>query len=388
MRPTFPFQTPPHLDHDPEAQALLAQGPVVLASMGPIDIWLALSYQAARQVLADDRFSREAATRPGGPVKTPVAANPLIVASMEGTRHARVRKLMAQAFSPRMVDRLESHVQSIVDGLLDDLSSPADLFAGLCTPLPTMVICELLGAPYADSDDIRRWARRLFRHTMTPDEVRAGEQDIQAYLASLVAEKRANPDDALISAMAAAQDEGDHLTEAELLANLQGLLIAGHDTTVNQLGNSFVTLFRHPDQLALLRDDPSLTGRAVDELLRYTRLFSAAEPRVTTEPVELAGVQLQAGEPVLPVVTAANRDPAVFPDPDRLDITRNGPPHIGFGHGPHFCLGAQLARLELRVAISATIKRFPNLRLAVAPEDLTYDTGHILRSLDTLPVTW
>lgn len=388
MPATFPFQTPPHLDHDPEAQALLAQGPVVLASMGPIDIWLALSYPAARQVLADDRFSREAATRPGGPVKTPVAANPLIVASMEGTRHARVRKLMAQAFSPRMVDRLESHVQSIVDELLDDLSSPADLFAGLCTPLPTMVICELLGAPYADSDDIRHWARRLFRHTMTPDEVRAAEQDIQAYLAALVAEKRSNPDDALISAMAAAQDEGDHLTEAELLANLQGLLIAGHDTTVNQLGNSFVTLFRHPDQLALLRDDPSLTSRAVDELLRYTRLFSAVEPRVTTEPVELAGVHLQAGEPILPVVTAANRDPAVFEDPDRLDITRTGPPHIGFGHGPHFCLGAQLARLELRTAISSTIKRFPGLHLTTDPDTLTYDTGHILRSLNTLPVAW
>lgn len=201
-------------------------------------------------------------------------------------------------------------------------------------------------------------------------------------------EKRKNPDDALISAMAAAHDAGDHLTEPELLANLSGLLVAGHDTTVNQLGNSFVTLFRHPDQLQLLRDDPSLTGRAVDELMRYTRLFASVEPRVTTEPVELAGVALGADEAVFPVVSAANRDPAAYPDPDRLDITRDGPAHVGFGHGPHFCLGAQLARLELRVAIGTVIKRFPGLRLAVDPAELTYSPNHVLRSLDALPVAW
>jgi cytochrome P450 len=247
-----------------------------------------------------------------------------------------------------------------------------------------MVICELLGAPYADSAHIRRLAKRIFRNTT--DGLAEAQQEMQDYLAGLVREKRANPDDALIAAMVAANDEGDHLTDAELLANLQGLLVAGHDTTVNQLGNSFVTLFRHPDQLQLLRDDPSNAPRAVEELMRYTKLFPASEPRVTTEPVELAGIALPQDAPVLPVVTAANRDPSVYPDPDRLDLTRDSPPHVGFAHGPHFCLGAQLARLELRVAISTTVKRFPGLRPAVDPDELTYDTGSVLRSLNSLPV--
>lgn len=158
MRPTFPFQTPLSLDNDPEAVALLAQGPVMLASMGPVEVWLALSHQAVRQVLSDSRFSREAATRPGGPVNTPAGTNPLVVAGMDGARHARVRKLMAQAFSPRMIDRLEQRIQSIVDSLLDDLSSPAELVEALAVPMPTMVICELLGAPYADcSPAPSRW---------------------------------------------------------------------------------------------------------------------------------------------------------------------------------------------------------------------------------------
>jgi cytochrome P450 len=388
VRPTFPFHTPPQLDGDPEAEALLEIGPVVRGDMGPTKVWLAASYQAVRQVLADDRFSREAATRPGGPVTTPVAADPLLLTSMEGERHARVRKLMTQAFTARMMERLQPRVQSIVDSLLDGLTSPADLVEGLAKPLPTMVICDLLGVPHDRAEDVRRWARQLLANTLT-DDLRNAAHEAQAFLDELVREKRENPDDALISAMVAANDEGDHLTHDELLTNIQGVLAAGHHTTICKLGNSFVTLLRHPDQLQLLRDDPKLIGRAVEELLRYSRLFSSAQPRVTTEPVVLEGVPIGAGEPVLPVVTAANRDPEAFPDPHRFDITRHGPaPHLGFGHGPHFCLGAQLARMELRVALSTTIARLPDLRLAVAPEDLTYDPKQELRALEALPVTW
>jgi cytochrome P450 len=389
LRPTFPFTTPGHLDSEPEAVALLAQAPVVLAKMGPADIWLALSYKAARQVVSDSRFSREAAMRLADPVQLPVAANPVLISSMDGKPHARIRKLMSQAFSPRMVERLEPRIQSIVDSLLDGLESPADLVDGLCVPLPTMVICELLGVPYSEAPAVRGWTRRLFLTTTTPDELRTMQTEVQGWLADLVRQKRAEPDDALISALAAATEAGDHLSEAELLANLQGLLIAGHDTTVNQLGNSFLTLLRHPDQLELLRSAPDLIGRAVEELLRYTRLFTANEPRVTTEPVELDGVQLDAGVPVLPVVVSANRDPDVYPDPDRFDITRDGPaPHVAFGHGPHFCLGAQLARMELRVAIGSVVKRYPGLRLAVDESELTYVPELVFRALHTLPVAW
>jgi cytochrome P450 len=387
MSATFPFTTPRSLDNEPEAQELLAtEGPVVLAKMGPIDIWLALSYAACRQVLTDPRFSREEATRPGGPVTIPSGANPLVLTSMEGRKHARTRKLVASAFSPRMVALLEPRVQSIVDSLLD--AQPTDLVAGLFTPLPTMVICDLLGAPYSDAPDIRRWTGRLMTSVLTPEELREAENDMQGYLADLVEEKRLRPDDQLITALVLAHDEGGHLTSSELLANLQLLLAAGHDTTVNQLGNSLLTLLRHPAELQRLIDSPALIDTAVDELLRFSRLMAATLPRVTTEAVELDGVQLSAGAAVLPIISAANRDPKVFPDPDRLDLGRDGAAPLAMGFGPHYCLGAQLAKLELRIALTSVLKRFPGLRLAVDESELTYRMETNVRALVSLPVTW
>lgn len=389
MSATFPFTTPRSLDNEPEAQELLAsQGPVVLAKMGPIDIWLALSYAACKQVLTDPRFSREDATRPGGPVTVPSGANPLVLSSMEGRKHSRTRKLVASAFSPRRITLLEPRVRAIVDDLLDAMESPADLVEGLCAPLPTMVICELLGAPYSDAPDIRRWTGRLMTSVLTPEELKQAENDMQGYLADLVEEKRVRPDDALITALVAAHDEGGHLTSAELLANLQMLLAAGHDTTVNQLGNSLLTLLRHPAEMRRLIDDPALIGTAVDELLRFSRLMAATLPRVTTEAVELDGVPLAAGAAVLPIISSANRDPSVFPDPDRLDLGRDDGAPVALGHGPHYCLGAQLAKLELRVAITSVLKRFPGLRLAVDESELTYRMETHVRALHALPVRW
>ncbi|MGW6937182.1 cytochrome P450 [Lentzea sp. NPDC054927] len=387
MSATFPFTTPRSLDNEPEAQQLLAsEGPVVLAKMGPIDIWLALSYAACRQVLTDPRFSREEATRPGGPVTIPSAANPLVLTSMEGRKHARTRKLVASAFSPRMVATLEPRVQAIVDALLD--AQPTDLVAGLCTPLPTMVICELLGAPYSDAPDIRRWTGVLMTSVLTPEELRQAENDMQGFLADLVEEKRVRPDDKLITALVEAHDEGGHLTSAEMLANLQMLLAAGHDTTVNQLSNSLLTLLRHPAEMRRLIDDPALIGSAVEELLRYSRLMAATLPRVTTEAVELDGVQLEKGAAVLPILSSANRDPAVFPDPDRLDLGRADAAPLAMGFGPHYCLGAQLAKLELRIALTSVLKRFPGLELAVDESELAYRMETNVRALVSLPVNW
>jgi cytochrome P450 len=387
MSATFPFTTPRSLDSEPEAQQLLAShGPVVPATTGAAPIWLALSYAACRQVLADPRFSRAEATRPGGPVTVPSGANPLILTSMDGTRHARTRKLVAAAFSPRMVALLEPRVQAIVDELLD--AQPRDLVAGLCVPLPTMVICELLGVPCSDAPDIRRWTARLMTSRLTPAELRDAENDMQGYLADLVEEKRLRPDSRLITALVLAHDEGGHLTSAELLANLQLLLAAGHDTTVNQLSNSLLTLLRHPSEMRRLAGDPALIGTAVDELLRFSRLMAATLPRVTTEAVELDGVRLEAGAAVLPVISSANRDPAVFPDPDRLDLGRSGATPLAMGFGPHHCLGAQLAKLELRIALSAVLRRFPSLRLAVDESELSYRTETNVRALVSLPVTW
>jgi cytochrome P450 len=251
-----------------------------------------------------------------------------------------------------------------------------------------MVICELLGAPYSDAPDIRRWTGRLMTSVLTAEELREAENDMQGYLADLVERKRIRPDDKLITALVAAHDEGGHLTSSELLANLQMLLAAGHDTTVNQLGNSLLTLLRHPREMQRLADDPALIGTAVDELLRFSRLMAATLPRVTTEAVELDGVQLAAGDAVLPVISAANRDPAVFPDPDRLDLGRDNAAPLAMGFGPHYCLGAQLAKLELRIALTSVLKRFPGLKLAVDESELTYRMETNVRALVSLPVSW
>jgi cytochrome P450 len=387
LRPSFPFTTPPTNEADTEAQRLLAQGPVVLATMGQIDVHLALSYHAVRQVLSDNRFSREEATKPGGPVFIPSASNPLVITSLDPPRHNRVRKLMAQTFSPRMVEQLEPRVQAIVDTLLDALEPPADLVPHFTKPLPIMVICELLGTPYEDRPRIESWARTLVSNTLPREEITAAEQDIQAYLRELVEAKRQVPDDSLISELTRVNDTEHHLTPEELVSNLQVLLTAGHETTVNQLGNFTVTLLRHPEQLALVRDDPGLMGRAIEELFRFSRLSSAILARVTTEDVVLDGVPVPKGAAVLPIVAAANRDPSVYPDPDRLDIMREGPaPHTALGHGPHFCLGAHLTRLELRIALTSLVKRFPNL--ALTTDELSYDPTSPGRRLSSLSVTW
>lgn len=389
----YPFDTPAGSDVDPEGVRLLASGPVAAARMGGHEVWLALGYQAARQVLSDPRFSREAATRPGGPVTNQAAANPELLVGMDPPRHTRIRALMARAFSPRTVEQLAPRVRVLVDGLLDDVAAqdkPADLVRLLAEPLPVMVICELLGVPDTDRAEIRRWAGILIAETAyTPEQIGAAVGQINAYLAELIAQRRTNPDDALISALIAVNDDGQHLSPAELVSNVQLLLIAGHETTVSQIGNSVVTLFQHPDQYRMLAQRPELLPGAVDELLRHSKLVTSLLPRVTTEDALLAGTLIRAGEAVIPVVAVANRDPEAFPDPHRFDITRSGPAqHLGLGHGPHFCLGAQLAKLELQVTLGALSTRFPTLAPAVPLAELDWKPGLSTRSVRALPVTW
>ncbi|GLZ33219.1 cytochrome P450 [Lentzea sp. NBRC 105346] len=385
MQPTFPFSSPPTTPEDPEALRLLEQGPVVKATMGPTEVHLALGYHAVKQVLTDNRFSREEACKPGGPVYIPSASNPLVLTSLDPPRHNRVRKLLAATFSPRMVEQLEPRIQTMVDGLLDPLEPPTDLVANFAKPLPIMVICELLGAPYEDRRRMEEWSHTLVAHSLPLEQIRTAEREIQAYLAELVETKRRQPDERLISELVRANN--DDITPDELVANLQVLLTAGHETTINQLGNFTVSLLDHPDQLRLLMDDPSLWGRAIEELFRFNRLTSGILPRVATEDVVLDGVPIPKGAAVMPIIAAANRDPAAYPDPNRLDILREGPaPHTALGHGPHFCLGAHLTKLELRVALSTLFRRFPQLRITT--DELDYDPTSPGRRLTSLPVTW
>jgi len=390
---TYPFDTPAGAEAEPEGLRLLGQGPLAPAEMHGHQVWLVVGYQAVRQVLSDPRFSRAAAARPGGPVANPAGFNPELLTSMDPPDHTRIRRLMAAAFTPHRVQRCGPRIHEIVDGLLDDLAAhgkPADLVQQFAEPLPIMVICELLGVPIEDRPRIRQWATRLMADTAYPPaEIAEAFNQVNAYLDELIEFRRHTPDDALISALVEIND-GDHaLSPSELTANIQLLLIAGHETTVSHLANSVVALFRHPDQIALLRAQPELISFAVTELLRYSRLLSSALPRVATENVDIGGTTINAGDVVVPLIATANRDPDAFPEPQRLDLARATPtPHLAFGHGPHYCPGAHLAQLELQIGIGTLFDRFPTLAPAVDLADLQWKSGFVIRSVRALPVTW
>jgi cytochrome P450 len=371
--------------------------PVVLADGRPA--WLVSGYDEARQALLDHRLAKNIgkalAIRPE--IVAPGIAHPLFghhLLSADGDDHARLRRLISGPFTTARMAALRPRVQAIVDGLLDDLEEaateeePVDLVAGFTLPLPMTVIGELLGVPVGDRSRLRDWFNAVFATPIAPaadSDGRAAADAVYAYLGELVAAKRAEPGDDLLSALAASADD-DRLDEDELLSTAWLLIIAGHDTTVNLIGNGLVALFRHPDQLARLRADLSLVPAAVEEFLRYDGPVQHTTFRMTTEPVTIGGVEIPAHEHVLVVLAAADRDPGHFAEPDRLDIGRADNRHLAFGHGIHFCLGAPLARLEGDVAFTSLLRRFPALRPAVPLDRVHWTYRLVLRGLDALPV--
>jgi len=280
-----------------------------------------------------------------------------------------------------------------MDGLVADMvkqGPPADLVEAVSTPLPVTVICELLGVPVADRDIFRAGADAALSTTsMTPEQRVAARNELGAYMAGLVAQRRARPTDDLLGALVVARDEQDRLSETELIQLSMGVLIAGHETTLNQIGNFTYLLLTHPDELARLRDHQDQIPAAVEELLRYVPLGAGAGfVRMATEDVELSGVTVRKGEGVLVAIHAANRDPGVFDEPQGLVWDRETNPHMGFGHGAHHCLGAPLARMELQVAIGSLLHHFPDLALAVPPNQVPWKSGALVRGPQSLPVTW
>jgi len=266
---------------------------------------------------------------------------------------------------------------------LDD--DPVDLIDHFAFPLPMTVICELLGVPDGDRQEFRAWSTTVLSDA--PDqEVRAASTAMADYLVDLLAVKRAKPADDLLTGLIQARDHEDRLNEQELVSMVFVLLVAGHETTVNLIGNGTLALLRHPDQLARLRQDPSLVPGAVEELLRYNGPVNLATMRYTTEPVRLGDVEIPAGEFVLVSLASANHDDRRFADPERLDIGREATGHLAFGHGIHYCLGAPLARLEGEVAFRQLFDRFPGLRLAAAPAELRWRNSTLIRGLVRLPV--
>jgi cytochrome P450 len=307
--------------------------------------------------------------------------------------HTRLRSLVSKAFTPRVVETLRPRIQEIVDGLLDAAADKGSLevIEDLAYPLPVVVICELMGVPADDHAEFRQWSRELARALdpepfIAPEVMERRRKAINwfdEFFRALIAERRRQPRDDLLSALIEAEEQGDRLTEAELLSTARLILIAGHETTVNLVGNGTLALLRHPQQLRQLRDDPSLARSATEEVLRYDPPVQYTG-RIALEEVEVGGAGFRRGQQAVTLIGAANRDPRQFEDPETFDITRGDDRHLAFGFGIHYCLGAPLARVEGEIALSTLVRRFDGLELLV--DELQYKENIVLRGLASLPV--
>ncbi len=367
-----------------------------------VGAWLVTRYDDARQALADGRLSKNPvhhseSAHAKGKVGIPGERSADLMThllNIDPPDHTRLRRLVSKAFTPRRIARFAPRVQELTDALIDAFAREgrADLIHDFAFPLPIYAICDLLGVPAEDQDDFRDWAGMMIRHGGGQrGGVARSVKRMRAYLLELIHRKRADLGDDLISGLIRASDHGEHLTEREAAAMAFILLFAGFETTVNLIGNGIYALLRDAGQRRLFQDavgrgDEALPASAVEELLRYDGPVEVATWRFATEPLTLGGQGIAAGDPVLVVLAAADRDPARFEAPDALRLDRRDNPHLGFGHGIHYCLGAPLARLEGQTALATLLTRLPDLRLAVAPEDLRWRGGLIMRGLRTLPV--
>ncbi|MFE5501794.1 cytochrome P450 [Amycolatopsis japonica] len=357
--------------------------------------WLVTRYEDVRLIFSDTRFSRNLLA-PGAPCLIEpgdFSTGEHSILNMDPPDHTRLRKLTAQAFTVRRIAGLRPRIQQIADTLLRAMAEhgpPVDLVETFAFPLPTAVMCEILGVPYEGRERFRQWSRVIVTPmAYSPAEVAQARRDGADDMAALVAVKRETPGDDLLSVLVHARDEdGDRLTEAELIDLATQLLLAGHETTVSLIATGIVLLTGHPDQLAALRSDPSLTEGAVEEIMRFDGPADASLLRVALEDVELSAGPVRRGEAVLAHTGAANRDEAAFPGASRFDIRRRNAPQLGFGHGLHFCLGAALARLEGEIAFRTLLDGLPGLDLAVPASAITWRPPLSIRGPEAVPVTW
>ena len=387
---------------DPYAQyrSLRAVAPVHQSPIGP---WTVTRYDDCSRLLRDPTLSVEEHNATAMPRNAVLEAAGIergergsrAILNIDPPDHTRIRRLAQQAFTPRRVETLVPRVQALVDDMLDTVAprGEMDVIADLAFPLPFAVISEMLGMPEHDRTELRAWSHTLVQSLepiVVPDEfpaiLDAGDH-ITEHVEAAIAWKRRNPADDLLSALIAAEEEGDRLTPAELRDQVVLLYLAGHETTVNLIGNGTLALLRHPDQLAVVREDPDVTGNAVEELLRYDSPVQFSR-RIALEDLELAGQHVTAGTFLFTCLGAANRDPEHFgPTAEELDLRRReAPHHLSFGGGVHHCLGAVLARTEARVAIPTLVRRFPEL--ALRDDTPRWNGRMVLRGVDELPVSF
>jgi cytochrome P450 len=389
----IPWQRERSLDPPGEYARLRAEEPVSrLAFPDGVEGWLVSRYEDVRELLADPRISsrNKLGVNPVRPL--PPGAESLLdiepgqFIRMDPPDHTRYRKLLTGQFTVRRMQALAPRVQQIVDERLDAMAAqppPADLVQAFALPVPSLVICELLGVPYADRALFQRRSRLLLSmDTDAPTLLRARDE-LRAYMLDLVRAKKAEPADDLLSGLA-----GQDLTELELVNIGNLLLVAGHETTANMLALGTLLLLQHPDQVEALRADPALVGSAVEELLRYLTIVQFGVVRTALEDLEVGGQRIRAGELVVASLASANRDAEQFADPNALDLAREYAPHLAFGHGVHQCLGQQLARVEMRAGFASLLARFPSLRLAVPPEQVPMRDDTFILGVRELPVTW
>ena len=384
-RGACPFDPPPAY-HQAQDEAPLTQ-------VRPWDgstAWLITRHQEIRDVLRDQRFSADA-ERPGFPF---LSAGRAVLNSpvptfirMDDPEHARLRRMLTADFIVKKMEALRPQIREIAEGLLDTMTQGrdrADLVTDFAFPLPSRVICLLLGVPYEDHDYFQKQSSILLSSVATVEEIKAARLDLHEYMKHLAQTKQQGDDDGIISRLV---HQGE-LSPDEIAAMGMLLLIAGHETTANMTSLSILALLRDPAQMDRLRADPSLIPGAVEELLRYLTIVHTGLPRVATEDVEVGGRTIRAGDGVLCMINTANRDGRAFPDGDNLDVTRDARHHLAFGFGVHQCLGQPLARVELQIALDVLLNGLPELRLAVPFDQIPFRRDMVIYGVHSLPITW
>ncbi|OZD59821.1 cytochrome P450 [Rhodococcus sp. 14-2470-1a] len=382
----------------PDAYAELRENEPVSRSQLSVNgktAWLITRHELVKKILADDRVSANLKL-PGYPLQVPVPdeilqAVPLTFLSMDAPEHTVQRRMLAPEFSVRRMRALRPRIQEIVDRRIDAVmsaGSPADLVAHVAMPVPSLVICEMLGVPYADHARFEGWSAQTMSRDISDEERGLAHHNLDIYVDRLVTDKETEPGDDLISRLVERNREEPAVEHSDIASMSRLLLIAGHETTANMISLAVLTLLDRPDLRQALVADPDLVPKAVEELLRYWSISDSGTARVAKEDIEIGGAMIAAGEGILPLNNAANHDSAVFENPETIDFAREARSHLAFGYGIHQCIGQNLARLELDVTIRTILDRLPDLALAGSVDDLSFKHDAMVYGVDALPVTW